>query len=200
MASNVCPACKQENAPSSVKCCKCGTRIQGEDLTDGTTHYQGFEIPAELGGFSKRREILYEDKQPGTGIGISYRSDFGKVDLYIYDYCEKIISDGVDSAVVKAAFSHALENVKTMEQNKIYKIEATMKGQGFFLPEEKRFPFLLAIYVLNYPDGALDDSFLHVLGRKNKIIKLRASFRGLSGEEKERRIKILWKAVADWLE
>lgn len=197
--SLICPACKQENTPSSGKCCKCGTLIQGEGLTDEATHYQGFKIPTELGGFTKRRETIYEDKEPGTGIGVSYRADFGKVDLYIYDYCEKIIPDGIDNEIIKLAFTNAQAAVKTAEQNKMYKIAATMKGQGFFLPDEKRFPFLLAIYVLNYPDGAIDGSFVHVLGRKNKIIKLRASFRGLGKEEENQRMMALWKAVADFL-
>lgn len=88
----------------------------------------GIYFPGSLGPLIRRPVVNLEDRSPGLGLAISYRSPDTRIDVFVYDLQASIIPTGIDSTVIQDNFQQAIADLKKAAKGRAYsnlKLEPT---------------------------------------------------------------------------
>ena len=133
----------------------------------------GVTFPAELGGLPLTGVTDYERDEPGLGVGLSYRKDRIKADLYVYSAGIPVVPAGVKSKLMDDHFYQMSGDVVEMERRGVY------EGVQILIPEEVvligRRPFLHANLRFAF-EGTPMDSHIYLTGLAGRFLKIRFSF------------------------
>ena len=80
----------------------------------------GLKAPEEVGGFRLNDSINFERSRPGEGYGLDYSQSGWKLDVFIYDLKRNAIPDDAKSAIVRAEFERAREDVFLAQPRGLY--------------------------------------------------------------------------------
>lgn len=80
----------------------------------------GFTFPAKLAGMEQQAVTDYEKKNPGLGVGISYRAPDQKADFYIYNLRQPSLPNGAASPLIHQHFNQIKNEIVTFEKTGQY--------------------------------------------------------------------------------
>lgn len=152
----------------------------------------GVTFPAKLAGMSLVKVTNYEEDSPGLGVGLSYRAEKEKADIYIYNNRLTRISDGITSPEIQQHFKDVAVEILEMEKRGQYQnvkivvpLEKIEVGTQPFLHAEVQFesqdvPRISHIYL-----SALNDNYF----------KIRYTYVASEAEEGKRVLESLLKAL-----
>jgi hypothetical protein len=133
----------------------------------------GVLFTESVGGANLVNVMDYEKEHPGLGVGVMYRSDTFKADVFLYDMGTPPIPTGVKAPLMTAQFKQAMGDVRTLEKRGLYKDVAvqvekeTVRIGGF--------PFLHG--KMTYAqDGIKRVSHLYLTGYKGEYLKVRVTY------------------------
>ena len=135
----------------------------------------GLVFPDHLGA-AERTEILdYETQHPGLGVGVRYRFDGIKFDVYIYDALEGRTS-GISESAFARQFSQASNDIarRSAEVGSPEPEPRFLRRDPYLNIDDNR-PGLVAGFEL-VEDGVVKSSFLHLTVRNNHYVKIRATY------------------------
>jgi hypothetical protein len=153
------------------------------------------ELPATMGPFSSGDRILTFGKiEYGAARTYSCREELIDATVYAYDMGADKVPDGIDSDVVRLAFSDSKNEIESRAQSGTYQNLQLLTEDVASFPVEGRdeIKSLLAVYSYRLADGTgaaggpLYQSFLTVRGTNNHLVKIRASFIVLEGSNAAR--------------
>ncbi len=81
----------------------------------------GILFPDTINSLKLVRATDYEPLYAGLGVGISYRTDTMRADIFLYDLKRGPIPEGVLSPVIGKEFDQALNDITGMEKQGTYK-------------------------------------------------------------------------------
>jgi hypothetical protein len=146
----------------------------------------GILLPERVKGLDRGLRVDFEEKRPGYGTGISYRSPSSPVfaDIYIYDKLIKPFPEDVTAAPAKAELAASLQELKAAEKLGFYR-GVSVKNLSIVLDDASGRPdFLLAEIGLERDQQKFDSIIL--LGVRNaKFLKLRFTTPPHQGSAKE---------------
>lgn len=129
----------------------------------------GITFPGKLAGMTLVKVTNYEEESPGLGVGLSYRSEKEKADIYIYNNRLTRIADGIGSAEIQQHFKDVAVEILEMEKRGHYRnvkivvpLEKIQVGSQPFLHAEVQFesqdiPRISHIYL-----SALNDNYFKI--------------------------------------
>jgi hypothetical protein len=133
----------------------------------------GVTFPGDLGGLPLVTVTDYEKQQAGLGIGLSYRGDAAKADIYVYNAGMPSVPAGVKSKVMVDHFYAVSNDVVEMERRGRYQNvqvlipqEETLIGKVKFLHAQMRFT----------QDGIPRESHVFLTGMNGQFVKVRFTF------------------------
>jgi hypothetical protein len=152
----------------------------------------GIKFPETLAGMVLVEVTDYEKQTPGLGVGVSYRAEKQKADLYIYNGGLKHLPDGIDSVEVQQHFKQIIGDIVEMEKQGHYqnvKIvsfgDKTEIGIQPFLHAEVRFT--------QQTEDRISHVYLTVL--KNRFLKIRFTYFASEDESGKRTLEALLKSL-----
>lgn len=134
----------------------------------------GVTIPGELGGLPLVHVTDFEKKDPGLGVGLSFRGEGGvKADIYIYNARVPSIPGGIKSKLMIDHFYAVTGDVMEMERRGVYKNVQTI------VPQEEVSIGGIKFFHANLrftSEGVPMDSHVYLTGLKGQFVKIRFSF------------------------
>jgi hypothetical protein len=115
----------------------------------------------------------YEKEYPGLGVGIMYRTNTFKADVFLYDLGNPSIPSGAASQVITDQFEQARGDVYTLEKRGIYKdIAVLIQKETVNMGD---FPFLHSRMTFTQ-DDIKRVSHLYLAGYKGQFVKVRITY------------------------
>ncbi|HOK04199.1 MAG TPA: hypothetical protein PLN24_02980 [Victivallales bacterium] len=131
------------------------------------------EFPGKISGLELSAINNFEEREKGLGIGLSYRSNGIKADVYIYNLGFNDITNGIDSELARMSFQRASMDIEALAKGKIYNKlrvlsdnEIKKIGNIYFLSKK-----------YNYIEGGSQkESYLLLTCLKGNFIKIRLTY------------------------
>ena len=152
----------------------------------------GIYFPGQIGSLYRQPIIYLEEKSPGLGFAVSYRSDEAKIDIFVYDLGASVIPVGPDSKIAKQNFKDALENIRKATDRRIYS-NFKLVDQTELVFAKQSFHYARVSYEENL---LLKDSHLLLSGLNNQILKIRATINASSNFDFWRALDRIADAIA----
>ncbi|HVN97083.1 MAG TPA: hypothetical protein VMT62_11685 [Syntrophorhabdaceae bacterium] len=115
----------------------------------------------------------YEKESPGLGVGIMYRAETFKADVFLYDLDQGSVPTGAAAPLISAQFEQAVSDVYAVEKMGIYK-DIVME-----LPKETvrvgAYSFLHSRMIFTQ-DSNERVSHLYLTGYKGQFVKVRITY------------------------
>jgi hypothetical protein len=133
----------------------------------------GIFFPELIGDVRLEKVTDYEKEYPGLGVGVSYRADTFKADVYMYDARLGPIPAGITEPIITKQFEQAMGDVYTLEKRGSYKdlVVQIQKETA----QVGRFPFLHSMMMYTQ-DNIKRVSHLYLTGYKGQFIKVRITY------------------------
>jgi hypothetical protein len=141
---------------------------------DAYRHPQtGILFPEAVGAVKLIDVKDYEKEYPGLGVGIMYRTNTFKVDVFVYDMGKPSIPAGITSPAIAEQFEQARGDVYELEKRGVYQDVVTL------IPKEtiqiRDFPFLHSKMTYTQ-DNIKRVSHLYLAGYKGQFVKVRITY------------------------
>jgi len=131
----------------------------------------GIYFPGALGKLYRKPIINLENKSPGLGLAITYRSADARIDVFVFDLQASIIPTGVDSDVITQSFQSGLSDLQKASNTRLYR---NLQISPSSTTELAGSPFLQAKFT--YHESLLPkEGQLLLAGVNGQILKIRAS-------------------------
>ena len=153
----------------------------------------GLKAPEEVGGFRLNESINFERSRPGEGYGLDYSQPGWKLDVTVYDLKRNAIPDDAKSAIVRAEFERAREDVFLAQPRGLY-AQVYLRRNFTIEDPGKRTRFQCAAFHLRRDGAKPQDGYLCLTSWNNKFIKFRMT--ALSDRDNE---AIARKHMAAWI-
>lgn len=132
----------------------------------------GILFPEKITGLENVKVTDYEAKNPGLGVGVSYRSPTIKADVYLYTEALPSIPDGVESPLITQHFQQICGDIYTLEKIGAYhSVERLSEGKvslGTHVALSASFSY--------FQDGVEQLSYIYLTGYKNHFLKIRFTY------------------------
>lgn len=155
------------------------------------SHELAVTFPPSLAGMKLLQVTDYEKEGPGLGVGLSYRAENAKADLYIYTGGIVRIPEGVDSEEIQKHFKQVTGEVFEMGKRGYYSnvkiavpIEKTKIGKHLFLHVE-----------IHYTQNESRISHIYLTALNNRFLKIRYTYLASKPDEGKRIQQLLIKSV-----
>ena len=132
----------------------------------------GMDFPNPLGGFELRSVIDNEMSNPGLGVTLLYNAPGVKVAVFVYNYSQSNIPDGINSTLIQKEFSKARSNIQ-----QVYPDAQTLVGV-----EKLRVKGTSVLHsAFHYTEIRQESreaviSHLYLLAKNGNFVKVRATF------------------------
>jgi hypothetical protein len=152
----------------------------------------GLKFPSEIAGFKFVGRKDFEPREPGMGVGLTYRDGSAIVaSVYLYDAGRKNIPDGVSAPDIREQFDTANEDIsKTAKQNKYknyqtvnHKSVATFGGVGYLhadhsygTPGRNSESFVNSLFMTALKGHFVKIRFTSLKSRQNEALPRRDAF------------------------
>ncbi|MBA4419133.1 MAG: hypothetical protein C0392_14685 [Syntrophus sp. (in: bacteria)] len=133
----------------------------------------GVSFPELVGDVSLVKVTDFEKEYPGLGVGISYRADTFKGDVYIYNLSMGQVPAGIAAPVITGQFEQAMGDVYTLEKRGSYKDLVVQIKQETV--QVGNFPFLHSMMTYTQ-DDIKRVSHLYLTGYKGQFLKVRITY------------------------
>ena len=155
----------------------------------------GLKAPEEVGGFRLNDSTNFERSKPGDGYGLDYSQPGWKLDVFIYDLKRNAIPDDAKSAIVRAEFERAREDVFLAQPRGLY-AQVYLRRNFTVEDSAKRTRFQCAAFHLTRDGAKPQDGYLCVTSWNNKFIKFRmTSLSDRNNEATARTFMAAWVPV-----
>jgi hypothetical protein len=137
----------------------------------------GIEFPDAVGGMVRNPEIFdYEKFVPGLGESVAYNAEGVKSTIYIYRIGQNVKTDEVGSVRLKDHFHAAIGDVVKMQSAGQYQNLVLLEAGDFFWGDKLE-PTKSLYAKLSYQQNSVDlISYVHVLGYRGQVLKVRHTF------------------------
>lgn len=151
----------------------------------------GIYFPGALGPLFRRPVVELEERYPGLGFAISYRSKDSRIDVFVFDLQASIIPEGIDSEVIEISHRDAIADLKLAAKKRIYtNLRISPESERAIA----RTTFRQSSFT--YTESLTPKSGLLLLaGINSQIIKIRTSQRVGSGSDLDRLISYLGQSI-----
>lgn len=151
----------------------------------------GIYFPGAIGSLFRHPIINLENRSPGLGLAISYRSESARIDVFVYDLQASIIPTGVDAPVIQESFQQAIADVERAAGKRVY----SQLQMGESSTREYAGNTFLHI-PFTYTESLVPRSGQILLsGINSQILKIRATLNHGSDADMERFIAYLGQAI-----
>lgn len=193
--AQLAPACVLLLAPLLSSCQTTPKPSDRAKVALAPAHYfdakTGIYFPGALGKLYRKPIVRLEDKKPGLGLAITYRSFDARIDVFVYDLQASIIPVGIEPDVIRQSFESSLQDFKKATNSKLYR-NLQLAPTGTI--ELAGLPFLHAKFT--YHESLLPkEGQLLVAGVNGQILKIRAAKTQGSPTDLDRLLGYLGNAI-----
>jgi hypothetical protein len=91
--------------------------------------YRGIRLPPELAGYVRFRVTDHEAQESGLGTSVAYRAPGVIATVFVYDFGDIDLPEGIDDPVVQSHALRALEDIRSIHSD-VKVLEPLAKASG----------------------------------------------------------------------
>ncbi len=138
------------------------------------------KFPSGISGMDLTEITDFEKRRSGLGVGLSYRADDMRADIYIYDMGMTDIPDGISSGLAEMSLKWSAMEIEEQGRRRIYASLKELDGPRVMKLKSseflcKRYSFIEA--------GLQKESFLLLTCRGGNFIKIRLTYSTVSDSD-----------------